>query len=217
MFSDIYPLITLICYKINIMENIKEKYKSLQRQIRLDSKPEIWKDIPWFEWLYQASNLGRIWSFKNNKWGLSNNIKVLKQYIGSNKAYYIKLNWKNWLVHRLIWFTFLDRILDKNEINHKNWIRYDNRLENLEWCSASENMLHSYRVLWTVHSMLWKFWIKNHNSKKVIQYNKNLEFIKIWDCIQDIERELHISHWNITSCCKENRNTAWWFIWKYFK
>ena len=53
---------------------------------------------------------------------------------------------KNWLVHRLILLTFAPtECMDALDVNHKNGIKTDNRLENLEWCTRSENTKHSYR------------------------------------------------------------------------
>ncbi len=48
-------------------------------------------------------------------------------------------------VHRLILRSFTDK--HGAEVNHKNGIRHDNRLDNLEWCTPAENLLHACRVL----------------------------------------------------------------------
>lgn len=52
---------------------------------------------------------------------------------------------KHNMVHRLVAQTFLPKIEGKNVVNHKNGIRDDNRVENLEWCTTSENLNHSYK------------------------------------------------------------------------
>jgi hypothetical protein len=108
---------------------------------------EIWKDIPWFEWKYQASNLGNIKSFvKWNDW----NERILKPW--TDTKWYLRLVlYKNkvkrtYKVHRLICFTFLwDSEL---QVNHKNWIKDDNRLENLEYVTNLENQKHRREILY---------------------------------------------------------------------
>lgn len=177
---------------------------------------EVWKDVSWYEWLYQVSNLGRIKSLPKI-WKWWHNWKILKWQ--NDKDWYL-LIWlfkdkkcKKYKIHRLVMFVFnWESNLD---VNHKNWIKTDNRLENLEYCTRKFNINHSFNELWRKSSNLWKFWKDNHKSKQILQYTKDWEFVKIWDSMMDIERVLQISHKNIWLCCKNKIKSCWWFIWKY--
>jgi len=186
---------------------------------------EIWKDVVWYEGIYQVSNLWRIRSLNIRRWGKE---KILNPW--KTKYWYtISTLWKlgtsnSSFLHRLVAQAFIPNPQNKPYINHKNWIRHDNRIENLEWCTGSENHLHKYRILWykqknnifqTNHPNKWKFWKEHNSSKKVNQYDLEWNFIKTWDCIMDIERNLLIKHSNISACCKWKYKHSWWFIWKY--
>lgn len=106
---------------------------------------EIWKQIPRFS-RYEASNLGNIRSinYKN-----SGNKKILKPSFYNGYAQTMLLNddgkYKSILVHRIIAITFIgDSLL---EINHIDGVKDNNKIENLEYVSHSENQLHAYKLL----------------------------------------------------------------------
>ena len=115
---------------------------------------EIWKNIKGYEGLYQISNMTRIKSLRRTSlWGIQKITlpeRILKT--GTNEHGYLVayLNTdgrkKNFLVHRLLADAFLPKVIDKNFLNHKNGNKLDNRLENLEWCTISENAIHAYKT-----------------------------------------------------------------------
>ena len=100
---------------------------------------EIWKDVPDYEGLYEVSDLGRI----RNKKGL-----IKKQFL-SDKGYlkvelYKNGKSKKLRVHRLVAQAFIENQFNKNEVNHKNGIKIDNFVDNLEWMTTQENLQHAF-------------------------------------------------------------------------
>lgn len=115
---------------------------------------EIWKDIPGLNY-YQASNLGNIKSLPKM---VNNNLtkvpylmkgRILVQMnttTGYKRVSVIDGNEKKQIsVHRLVAMAFLDNPDNKRTVNHKNGIKYDNRIENLEWATYSENTSHAIK------------------------------------------------------------------------
>jgi len=110
---------------------------------------EIWINIDSYEGQYQVSNYGRVRStFKNNGRGFTYRYKILKPFI-SNSGYHrvcLVNNKKNYYksIHRLV----IEAFLGKNDlyVNHINGIKTDNNIQNLEYCTRSENQKHAYKL-----------------------------------------------------------------------
>ena len=122
------------------------------------SETEVWKPIPGYEGIYEASDRGRIRT-ANGKTTSSARfpVRVWKQRVlkpkvqtreSGRKDQRVNL-WKDGvettqLVSRLVAMSFLPAPYEKLTVNHKNGNPMDNRVENLEWCSLQENIKHAY-------------------------------------------------------------------------
>lgn len=120
--------------------------------------PEQWKDINGYEGFYQVSNLGNVKSLDRYVERVSNSevVKVKRKGCiiiqgerpnGYNKVeLYKNGNCKTFSVHRLVAECFISNKKNVSDVNHKNGNKSDNRVENLEWCTHSENELHAHRT-----------------------------------------------------------------------
>lgn len=109
---------------------------------------EIWNDIKGYVGSYQVSNLGRVKSLERKRWNRFQFIPVPEKILKPQEGEYLRvaLSGKLFSVHRLVCDAFIEKIDGKIFVNHKNGNKYDNRVENLEWCTKSENSIHSFQI-----------------------------------------------------------------------
>lgn len=184
---------------------------------------EIWKDIPGFEGIYQASTKGRIKSLDRTVHFIYNGKektkffkgKILNFRIGNTGYYRIKLckngTAKYCFVHRLVASTFLDNPYNLPQVNHKDGNRLNNNIDNLEWVTMSENVRHAYNTGLN-HGLRGDL---SPHKRAVLQYDKDGNFIKRWSCYADAARSLNCAHSNIYAVCSHKKKTCAGFIWKY--
>lgn len=120
---------------------------------------EVWKDISGYEGYYQISNFGQIRSVpryithKTKGGGFVNQYfkgKILKPTTTRNGYKMIVLSkdgkFKYQTIHRLVATAFIPNPENKPTVNHKDGDKSNNHVDNLEWCTSSENNSHAYRI-----------------------------------------------------------------------
>lgn len=175
---------------------------------------EIWKTINNYP-NYQVSNLGNVRSVyvstdKNNRYFKKNKTNIMYRQLRPryDKDGYIMVclykdkKYKNFRLHRLIAEMFIPNPNNYPEVNHEDGNKQNNCVDNLKWCTTSENQLHSCYVL-------------KNNIKSVVQYDLNGNFIKKWESIRHASRCLNIPHNGIVANCKGKQKTSGGYTWKY--
>jgi hypothetical protein len=165
-----------------------------------DLENEIWKQVIIEnindEKKYFVSNLGR---FKNSFGIIMENYKI-------NDNGYIRVFIYNrtYALHRLIALAFIENPQNKEQVNHIDGNKINNRVDNLEWVTNSENQLHKYQI-----------GLGNNFTRKINQYDLEWNFIKEFESIALASKELNIGKTNIWGVLNKIRKTAGGFIWKY--
>lgn len=163
---------------------------------------EIWKDVVWYEWLYRVSSFGNVYSIKRKMF--------LKKNAGYNPYYRLRVykdgKWEANSFHRLVAIAFIPNPENKPQVNHKDWNKLNNKLENLEWVTALENNQH-WTATWLID--------RTRVSKPVLQFTLDWTFIREWRWPNFAKYELWISRQSIWKCCNWENHTAGWFIWRY--
>lgn len=210
---------------INIVPN-SDRWLNLK-----DLPYEEWKFIKETEKCYMISNYTRIKSMKRN----TAHERILKTRIGKDGYYYVNfcVNGKRLTkkTHRIVAETFiLDKTnfkytsnddlsnirLDDLVINHKDGIKTNNNIDNLEWCTMSYNEKHANELGLVSHWMEGMTGKDCPFSKKIIQKTLDDKIIKIWDSMSDVKRELNVPVPHLVRVCKGRRKSTRGFKWCYF-
>ena len=150
-------------------------------------------EIAGYEGIYFVSSSGQV----------KRNGKLLKPGLGTNGYLSVALclNGKSRrrTVHRLVAETFLCRESSKQEVNHRNGDRVDNRIENLEWITRSENIKHSYDVLGRKppRSQLGNFGTRHNRSAHIIMTSPDGRLIEFGSGLE-AKRERGFDHTSLS-------------------
>ena len=173
---------------------------------------EIWKPIKGYEGLYEVSNLGRIKSLKRlvKKW---DGYRIVPEKIltpRANNRGYLRINLckdgitKTFSPHRLVAEAFIPNPDNLPCVNHKDENPLNNVVSNLEWCTYSYNNSYGNRNKRIALS----------NSKPVLQYTLDGQFVKEWSSTMECGRN-GFQQSSVAACCRGERNKHKNYIWKY--
>jgi len=186
-----------------------------------ESLIEEWRDIKDFEGYYQISNFGRLKSFKQYKNG-----KILKLTNSKNSYFSVVLCTNNYRkstrIHRLVAEHFLFNLCDYKLVNHIDGNKQNNRLDNLEWCSPSQNVKHSMSMNEN-HIKPMNYYNQFIRPKRIIQLDFRGNILNAFANAKEASDITKVCSRNILQVCNKtpfdkNNNTrkqAGGFIWKF--
>lgn len=159
---------------------------------------EIWKDIPGFDG-YQVSNFGRVKSLPRA--GHHKKEIIMREFMINSGYKSVTINKKNKTIHRLVAEIFVKNPYNKEQVNHINGDKMDNRASNLEWVTQKENIMHSAYVL--------------HNGRK--SKVRCVEIGTTFESIRLAGRKTGCSPSNIIAVLKGRLKTTGGYHWEHVK
>ena len=160
---------------------------------------EQWKKLTGYDRPYMVSTDGRV----------SNGKRLLSTGIRSSGYYSVALRrngmYKNMLVHRLVALAYIPNPNGYPCVNHRDEDRYNNSVDNLEWCTYEYN--NNYGTCRQRSAA--------HRRKPVLQMTLDGEIIRRWDGVVDAARDLHISRSGIAGAARGATATSGGYRWRY--
>ena len=177
-------------------------------------KNENWQPVKGYEGLYEVSDLGRVKSLKYGKERILKTIENTRGYLLVNLCK--DGHAKSVLIHRLVATAFISNPHNLETVNHKDEVKTNNTVTNLEWMSVKDNLNYGTRNK-RAGEAISKANINHPKKSKVVQmFNKQTgELLATFPSTREAERVTGIAQSNISSCCKGKYKSAGGYIWKY--
>ena len=174
---------------------------------------EHWKAISGYEGLYEVSDMGRVKSLNYNHTGTE---KILKPQNNTHGYLLVDIykdgQKKASLVHRLVAAAFIPNPNNLDTVNHKDEVKTNNTVTNLEWMSQKDNINYGTRNKRVSEARL------NHQSfsKRVQMFDKSTgELLATFPSTHEAERVTGIAQSHICACCNGKRKSSGGYVWKY--
>lgn len=172
----------------------------------------MWKVIP-VDNNYEASDDGKIREIATHK--------LVAQWPDKDGYLMATLSKHLYRVHRLIAQTFISNPNNLPVVNHKNFQKDDNHIDNLEWVSYSDNSKHSFTGHHRDSTLIeWTRQVQHLGAEasktKVGQYDLNDNLLCIYNSQREASEQTGICRSSITRCVRGIRKTAGGYKWKYY-
>lgn len=168
------------------------------------------KDIPRFEGKYAVTSCGKVWSYKHKKFLKPQTVKGYSRVVLVDKDN--KVHQCN--IHRLVAITYIPNPDNLPCVNHKDEIRTNNCVDNLEWCTYQYNNTYGTRLekvsKKSKKNELWKYGVEAIKTAV-----RCVETGVVYESAMEAARQLGISHSHIGCCCTGKRKTTGGYHWMF--
>lgn len=150
------------------------------------------KPIKGYEGEYEVDDSGFIFSLKSNKF--------LKAATGNSGYLAVSLSKdghvNGLMVHRVVAIAFIDNPENKKEVNHKDYNKLNNNVNNLEWCTPSENSIHGLMKpnRRFVGGMKGKLGKSHNRSLPIYEFDSNMKLVAEYESGLDFQRKTGKNH-----------------------
>lgn len=168
---------------------------------------------------YYINSKGEVYSTQH---GLLKKLKPFK--VGKYRNYLAVRLYKNkkgtdFKVHRLVALYFIDNPQNLPQVNHIDGNTFNNNVDNLEWCTNSENQLHAWNLGLNYRSENCKspetvnFMSRVKCYNPIVQFDNNYNFIDIYGCVNSCKDIASCS--SINKCCSYELFHAGKYKWRH--